>query len=164
MSHGRKPRRPGRISMNPIALARNNATRLTADEISLAINPLRAAARALREGVATEWEWAIVVSAMNVAQAIEAQGVVRGLAEHLRSSELALQGIQRRAMANGTWCPTALYYQELDAISEAVDLHEYQMQQLSYGEFRRALVRAEAEIRATGGRVVDVGQMEGMAA
>lgn len=164
MSHGRKTRRPGRISHDPIALARNNATRLTAKEISLAITPLRAAARALREGVATEWEWAVVVSAINVAQVIDKQGVVHGLAEHLHSAELALQGIQRRAMASGTSCATALYYQELDAIREAVDLHEYQMQQLSYGEFRRAVVRAEAEIRATGGRVVDVGQLEGMAA
>jgi len=164
MSHGRKPRRPGRISPNPIALARNNATRLTPAEISKAITPLRAAARALREGVATEWEWSVVASAMNVAQVIERQGVVRGLVEHLHSAELALQAIQQRAMSGGAWQATALYYQELDHITEAVDLHEFQMQQLSYGEFRRAVVRAEAEIRSAGGPVVDVGQMEGMAA
>ena len=164
MSHGRKTRRPGRISMNPIALARNNATLLTPAEISLAITPLRAAARALREGVATEWEWSIVASAINVAKAIEKQGVVRGLAEHLRSAELAVEAIQLRAMDGGTWHATALYYQELDHITTAVDLHEFQMQRLSYGEFRRALTSAEAEIRNSGGRVVDVREQEGMAA
>jgi hypothetical protein len=164
MSHGRPPRRQRRISLNPIALARNNAARLTVAEIALAINPLRAAAKALREGVATEWEWAIVASAMNVAQAIERQGIVKGLAEHLRSAEVALQAIERRAMAPGAWKATALYYQELDHIATAVDLHEYQLQQLSYGEFRRVVVCAEAEIRSAGGRVVDVGQMQGVLA
>jgi hypothetical protein len=119
MSHGRAPRRPRRISLNPIALARNNATRLTAAEIGLAIVPLQSAAKALREGVATEWQWSIVASAMNVAQAIEGQGIVKGLAEHLRSAELALQAIERRAMAAGVWKPTALYYQELDHIAAA---------------------------------------------
>lgn len=164
MSRGRKPRRPGRISRDPIALARNNATRLTAAEIAQAITPLRAAARALREGVATEWDWAIVASAINVAQAIDKQGIVRGLAEHLHSAEVALQGIYARAMTSGTWCATALYYQELDHITTAVDLHEFQAGKLSSGEWRSALKRAEAEIRSTGGRVVDVGQMQGMAA
>lgn len=164
MSHGRPPRRPRWISYHPVELARNNATRLTPAEIQKAIDPLRAAAKALREGVATEWQWAVVASAMNVAQAIERQGVVRGLAEHLHSAELALQAIERRSMATGMWLPTALYYQELDHIAAAVDLHEFQMQQLSYGEFRRVVVRAEADIRSAGGRVVDVGQLQGVSA
>ena len=127
----------------------------------MAIDPLRAAAKARREGVATERDWSIVVSPLHVAQAIEQQGIVRGLSEHLHSAEVALQEIERRAMATGTWCPTSLYYQELDHISAAVDLHEFQMTQLSYGEFRRALQRAVIEIKNTGGRVVDVGQMQG---
>jgi hypothetical protein len=45
-----------------------------------------------------------------------------------------------------------------------VDLHAYQVAQLSYGEFRQAVIRAAADIRATGGRMIDVGQLEGMAA
>lgn len=160
MTHGRKPRKPRRISLDPVRLARNGATRLTPAEISAAIDPLRAAARALREGVASEWDWSIVASAMNVAQAIERQGIVRGLQEHLRSAELALQGIQQRAMASGEWRPTSLYYQELDHISSAVDLHEYQLGQLAYSEFRQAVARAASEIRSTGGRVFEVGQLE----
>lgn len=164
MSRGRKTRRPGRISRDPIALARNNAARLTPAEIAQSITPLRAAARALREGVATEWDWAIVASAINVAQAIDRQGIVRGLAEHLHSAEGALHGIYARAMTSGTWCATALYYQELDHITTAVDLHEYQASKLSFGEWRRALKRAEDEIRSTGGRVVDVVQPQGLAA
>lgn len=164
MSHGRKPRRPGRISRDPIALARNNATRLTPAEISKTITPLRAAARSLREGVATEWDWSIVASAITVAQAIDKQGIVRGLAEHLHSAEIALQGIYARAMTSGTWCATALYYQELDHITTAVDLHEFQVGKLGFGEWRRALKRAEDEIRSTSGRVVNVAPVGSIAA
>lgn len=160
MTHGRKPRKPRPVSPDPLLLARNAATRLTPAEIATAIDPLRQAARALREGVATEWDWSVVASAINVAKAIERGGVVRGLAEHLHSAESALQAIERRAMASGAWQPTALYYWELDQINTAVDLHEFQMRQLAYGEFRRAVARAVAEIRSTSGRVVDVGQME----
>lgn len=42
----------GRISHAPIVLASNNAARLTPAEIAQTITPLRAAARALRDGVA----------------------------------------------------------------------------------------------------------------
>lgn len=160
MSRGRPPRRPRRISTNPIALARNSATLLTDAEIATAVVPLRAAEKSLREGVATEWDWSVVASALNVAQAIEAQGVVRGLGEHLRSADMALKAIERRAMTTGTWRPTALYWLELDQIKTAVDLHEFQMRSLSYGEFRKAVARAVAEIRSTGGRVIDIGQLE----
>lgn len=160
MSRGRPPRRPRRISLNPMALARDNATLLTAAEIASTIDPLRAAEKALREGVASEWDWSVVASAINVAKAIEAQGVVRGLAEHLGSAEIALQEIERRAISSGSWQSPTLYWLELDQIRTAVDLHEFQVRNLSYGEFRRAVARAMSEIRSTGGRVVDIGQLK----
>ena len=163
MTHGRKPRQQRWVARDPLALAKNTATRLTPAEMSTMIEPLRAAATALREGVATEWEWAIVVSAVNVAQAIDKLGIVRGLSEHLLCGELALRAIQQRAMATGTWSATSLYYQEIDHLDTAVDLHEFQIHQLSYGEYHNALRQAEAEIRSTGGIVVDVGR-ERMAA
>lgn len=164
MTHGRKPRQARWISRAPIELATAVATRLTAAELAAYFDPLRAAARALREGVATEWDWARVVSAVNVAQAVEQLGVVRGLGEHLHSAELALQAVHQRAMTNGAWHSTSLYYQELDQVNTAVDLHEFQLGQLSYGEFRQAFRRAADEVRSTGGQVVDIEQLERMAA
>ena len=155
MTGKRKPRQPGRV--NPFAFqgAINTATKLTPGEIASVIEPLNAAARALREGVADEDQWSRVVSAINVAQAIERQGVVRGLREHLHCAELALQGIRQRAVARtGEWDRTALYYQELDHINEAVDLHAFQLSQLSYGEYARAIRYAVGEIQSTGGVVI----------
>lgn len=150
----RKPRRPRWLPTDTLQLASRRVAKLSASEIADVMQPLKAAFQALRQGVATEWQWNIVASAINCAQAIEAQGVVKGLHEHLHAAELALQGIQRRAMATREWRPTALYYLELDSIRDAVDLHEFQLRQLSHGEAMRAIAYAEAEVRSTGGRVV----------
>lgn len=153
----RKPRRPRwAANCNTMELASRRVALLSHAEIAEVMLPLKAAFQALRQGVATEWQWSIVASSMNCAQAIERQGVVKGLHEHLRAAELALQGIQHRAMATGEWRSTALYYQELDNIKTAVDLHEFQLRQLSHGEAMRAIVYAEAEVRGTGGRTVEL--------
>lgn len=139
MTRGHKSRCQGRISRNPLELAKAEAARLTATEIAEPIACLRIAARALREGVATEWQWMLVATSLDLAQAIEQLGVVRGLSGHLHAAELALQGIYQRAMTSGAWCCTALYYQEPEDVTTMVDLHQFQLEQLSYGEFRRAI-------------------------
>ncbi|MEZ2293064.1 hypothetical protein [Variovorax sp. RCC_210] len=124
MSHSRTARRPRRTSLNPISLARNNATRPTAVDL------LQDAARSLREGVATEHEWSTVARAIVVAQSLERRGIVRGLGEHLHSAAIALQEIGRRAMDAGVWNATPLHLLELDVISTAIELHELQLQQI----------------------------------
>lgn len=152
MTHGRPPRRPRRVSFAPMRLAKNVATKLTPTEVALTIDPLRLAARHMREGVATEREWALLASAVNVAKTIERQRVVRGLAEHFHQAEEALNGISHRALAGSEWKPTALYWQEIEHINTLVDLHEYQLQHLSYGEAHRATRSAIATIQQAGGR------------
>ncbi|MCS4509173.1 hypothetical protein [Xylophilus ampelinus] len=154
MNGRRKPRVPRWISSNPIETAKAYAGRLTAAEMQTAMTPVREAFRVLREGVASEMDWATLVTATNVGDAIELQGVVRGVRAHIQAGQHALAGIQQRAMASGAWRPTALYFQELDAISAAVDIHEFQLRQLSFGEYRRAVARAIAEVRSAGGNVI----------
>ncbi|WP_171022547.1 hypothetical protein [Variovorax sp. 3P27G3] len=126
------------------------------------MNPLRGAVASLRRGVATELEWALAVTAVNIGDAIETQGVVRGLAGHLRSIDLALQEIGKRARSSGDWRPPALYYEERDLMDLLVDLHDHQVKSLSFGEFMRARDKAIAQTAsAPGGRVVDVDQLQG---
>ncbi len=103
---------------------------MKAREISKAIYPLQAAARALREGVATEHEWSTVARAIVVAQDLERRGIVRGLRGHLHNAAVALQEIGRRAMDAGVWIATPLHLLELDVIATAIELHELQLQQL----------------------------------
>ena len=162
MSHGRKPRKPRwLLTPDTLQLAAGRAAKLPASELSEILSPLALAFTKLREGVATEMDWATVCSAVNVSKAIERQGVVRGLAEHFTAAETALQEVQRRAMATGAWSPTALYYQELDNLREAVDLHAFQLRQLSRNEALRALRLAEAEVRSSGGRAIAVPALQG---
>lgn len=152
---GRKPRRiRWPATANTMALVCQRVALVTPAELAEVMAPLHAASRALREGVATEWQWSVLASSINAAMAVEKQGVVKGLHEHLHAAELALQGIYRRAMQGGTWRPTALYYLELDVINTAVDLHEFQLKQLSHGEVIRALDYAQAEVRSSGGKAI----------
>jgi hypothetical protein len=154
MSHGRKARRMRWAPTDTMALAAHRAGKLTQAELDGVLQPLQAALKALSDGVGTEMDWCQLASAVNLANAIEAQGIVKGLHEHLRAAELALQCIYRRAMPAGAWQPTALGYVEIDALNTAAELHAFQLGQLAHGEFNRALDWAEAEVRSSGGRMI----------
>ena len=149
MTHGRKPRKPRQIRTDAFMLARNNATRLTPAEIHDIMQPVQTCARLLREGVATEDQHAALQTALQIAQAIEHSRIMRGLQEHITSALQAMEGIARRALASGGWKPTALYYQELDAITTMVDLHRHQLQAVSAGELHTIVQRLIHRHRAS---------------
>lgn len=46
-----------------------------------------------------------------------------------------------------------LHFHELDAIHLLLDLHQFQLEQLSYGEFRRAYLTTEGQVKSRGGAV-----------
>jgi hypothetical protein len=148
--------RPRPITLDPITLAIHRASKPPAQDIEAVLAPMRCAFKSLREGVASELQWSVLASSVNVAMTIENQGVVTGLAAHLKAAEAALQGIYRRAMDAGEWKPTPLYWQEIEAIDEFIPLNKFQLEQLSRGEVIRALDKAEAVIRSIGGTVIDV--------
>lgn len=167
MSRSHKPRkayRPRQIAINTLEIALHRAAKPAPADRAEVLNILRLAAKALREGVATELQWSIVAGGVDVAKAIERQGIVRGLAEHLASAESSLQAIYDRAMATGTWKPTALHYYELDAVQTFVDLHVFQVNQLGRAEFLAAIDEAAGQIRANGGKVTMAHNLERMAA
>lgn len=165
MSRGRPPRRVRfQPAINMVDVVINRATTLTAGEMGRLMVPIRSALKALREGVATETQWCVLASSVEVALAIEDQGVVRGLREHLKSAEQALFGIRERALASGTWRQTALYYRELDDVVEAIRLHQFQLEQLSTREVSRAVEVAKTRVYQAGGRVIDVRLLEAAAA
>lgn len=153
MSRNKKPRkayRPRQIACNTLDIALHHAAKPTEDDLQDVLQPIAQCVKALREGVATEGQWAIAAGAVQMAISIERQGVVRGLLGHLASAERALQGIYRRAMDAGAWAPTALYYQELDALHTFLELHTFQIRQLGRREFIRAIDGAERQVRKDG--------------
>jgi hypothetical protein len=156
MTHGRKPRRARwpASSIDTMATAKARVALVTPEDQASVTAPLDAAFAALRRGVGGEWDWAHACSAVNCALAIEKQGIVKGLREHLHSAELALLAISQRAMSNGHWQATTLFDAEIEAIDTAIDLHKFQLQKLSNGEVIKALDYAQAEVRSTGGKVL----------
>lgn len=139
MSHGRKPRRPrwpARVDILQAAKAR--AAKLTPQEVATIIEPARNALVAMREGRATEREWLELACTVTMALSIEAQGVVRGLIEHLTSADNALTAIAERANQPTGWKPTALYFNEIEAVATLVSLFAFQLGNLSGAEFEDA--------------------------
>jgi hypothetical protein len=92
---------------------------------------IKAACRALREGVGTREQWLTVATAVQRAKDIEREGRVRGMVEYLQSADTALRAIYTRADQLLGWCPVPLEFDELDALQTFVDLHALQMRQLS---------------------------------
>ena len=167
MSRNKKPRRPYRprqIAVNTLEIALHHAAKPPKEDRAEVLRILHQAAKALREGVATHTQWSIISGHVAVGEAIERQRVVRGLTEHLASADAALQSIYNRAMATGTWKPTALHYYELDAVQTFVNLHAFQVNQLSRKEYLAAINAAEKETIAQGHTATMVPDLERLAA
>jgi hypothetical protein len=139
---------------NPIALAIRGASKLADHERARILQPVRIAFGKLREGTATEGDWATLASACNVAMAIELQGVVKGLREHLHSTELALASINKRAQDDEGRYPYALHIAEIEQLETFVTVHAFQLSELCRSEYNKACSYAVAEVASSGGRVL----------
>lgn len=169
MSANKKPRkayRPRPVTADTMVLALNRAAKPAPADRAEVLGMLRQANTALREGVATEQQWAIAAGAVSVALAIERQGIVRGLMEHLVTAGKALEAIYDRAMRNGggRWVRVTLYYQELDALHTFMDLHAFQLNQLGRAEFLAAIDRAQRHTITQGDTATVVRDLERLAA
>jgi hypothetical protein len=153
MKHG--PRRRVRRT-DAIGLAVNGAQLLADQERARILQPLQTAFTNMRQGIGSDYDWAQLASAMNVAQAIEHQGVVHGLAGHLHRAELTLQTMHRRAEEDaGSRYPYAMHLAEIETLHTAVDLYAFQLSKLSRTEYRRACQYAFAEVLSTGGVAIE---------
>lgn len=158
-----QPRQPRPVVADTMGLVLRQATRLTAVERERILRPLHAAWKALREGVGSLQQWQVVDSHNSLSQAIESQGIVRGLDGHFIAAQQALGSIYARAWSGaadptvactGHWTPTALHWHEIDAVSTGLELFEFQLQHLSAHELGNALHLAVQRVTEAGGRVV----------
>ena len=147
-----------RTVKDPISTAWKYSTRLTAAELADIVAPVRACLAAAAAGVATELQHLVLNTQTILAMEIERTRIVRGLAGHIAQAQAALESWELRAMASGAWLPAALEFAEQDALATFVDLHEFQLQQLSAGEIHRASQRMIARAQSAGGQVVHVAQ------
>jgi malonyl CoA-acyl carrier protein transacylase len=167
MAGNKKPRkayRPRPVTAHTMALATDNAAKPAAADRAEVLAMLSQAVKALREGVATELQWSIVAGSVTVALAIERQGVVRGLLEHLQSAEQALQAIYDRATSSGRWMRATLYFHELDVLADFLSFHTFQVNQLGRAEFLAAIDAAQKHTIAQGHTATLARDLERLAA
>lgn len=151
----RIPRQPRYAELcDTVEKVTNNVALITATEAKRLMGPIKAALVAMREGQATELDWQHLVTCAAIGLSIDTKGVVRGLFEHFTTADLALERVAARFRAAGQWKPTALWFDELDAITTMVELHEFQIKQLSAKEYEDAYAHAVAEIVRVGGKLV----------
>lgn len=138
---------------NPLMVFNQHNSKLTPAEVAETMGPLRTAFAHIREGVATHNEYVVLHSIMLIAAEIELMGIVRGLQEHINAALLACESYQARSGHADNWRPSAVHFHELDALREMVDLHEFQLQQLTAREVHQAARRLIARTKSAGGDV-----------
>lgn len=151
----RAKRQARTLDENLISKVLVNVAKLTPAEVAQAITPMRAAMLNLKRRTATELDWMWLSTCAQIAMSIERQGVVRGLAHHLQAALDVCSAINVRARTTGQWCSPCLRGPEIEALDTAIDLHEYQLQQLSYGEFIRASEHTRQYATSTGAVVIE---------
>lgn len=153
-------RRKPRLTRWPAIVPSRLASALSPAERSEATAAALDGFRALREGVAKEVSWAFVVSAMNMADGFELRVRQSGARGHIQAAQIALDEAMRRAMATGTWCPPTLFLQEIDDIRVGLEIYQVRLRGCTYGEYRRVLDYARAEVLSTGGVELRVDQVQ----
>lgn len=139
--------------VDTIGKAIRYASGLLPSEQADTMAPARACTELLRECKATEDHLIILRTQLRIAMGIEASGIVRGLREQFEGALAAIDAIEARSNAGGTWRQSALYAQELAAIREAVRWHAFQLQHVSAGELRAAAQKLIAQTQSSGGEL-----------
>lgn len=139
-AHGRKLQHgTAHVKGDALSVAVYRACKISPAARSLVLQPAIQAIEALRKGQLTHGQWAALKAAADVGLAIERLGVVKGLRDQFDGAMQSLEAVYRRAIRTDGWVPGAVYAHELTAITEAVHLHKFQLDQLGRGELIDAL-------------------------
>ena len=90
---------------------------------------------------------------VDMALAIERQGVVRGLSEFWQLADEVVRSLYDRANVKGEWVSPTLWAEEINVLNQFLDMHHYQIQQLSRSEYSAAIKSAHGRIRGQGYKV-----------
>lgn len=154
----RKTTRRRRTALtNPIALALHKATGFTPVELSRIEAQLRDHFGALRSGDGTRYHFAGVCTACELGLAIESRGIVRGLRDQFQAAERLLLELRGKAEIGGGWINPILTGPQLSQLDELIDLHLFQLKQLSYGEYQAAWRLMVGRVTSSGGDLIREG-------
>lgn len=143
------------VMLNPLDHIKSRIALLTQAECDGIMDPVHKSHKAMREGVATHWDWCTLCTVVNIGLAIE-KVALKGARGHLEAAYLSLDLVGNRATtADGTWRGTALHFFEMDAIRDAIDIFPQQLRLISFAEYQRARRMVEKQVREMGGRIFD---------
>lgn len=141
----RRPRWPA--ATNTFELAASRAARLDPQQVSQLMDVLAQQVDALRRGEATETDLSRVRGSCLLSRFIQDQGVVRVVDnDTIDRACAAADAIHGRAWADSTWRTPTLYAAEITALTDLLVIHRFQLENLSWGEFRAALDSAKGYI------------------
>lgn len=159
MTHGRKPRRPRHIDMNTWHTATLLSIKLQPSEIADAIAPGLAACAALPTGDYSEDQFLLINTMLRIGLEIEHAGIVKGLKADIEAAIALTDAIYDRATAGGQFTPVVVPQAEQEVLVWAMQLHKFQLEQVSAGEVRRITAKIMAQTRSRGGTVKIVERM-----
>lgn len=144
--------------VDPIAAAMDSAALCSSQEINRVLHILHQCRRALMQGCATKLQVGIMAGSCTLAQAVEDIGVVKGLGGHITVCNDALETVRKRYEAApqtrserlARWGKTGLRFDEAEAIKTFVEVHSFQLRQLSRAEFTQAANLAVARANSAG--------------
>lgn len=156
MSGRTKPRVPRRYTrvVNPLAHLLTHSSKLRPQEIEQVIAPKRVALLGATRAELTEQGFNELCTALNIGEAIETQGVVRGVQYQLARARAVLESVGHSMDTPNGWVPHALRWDALEALDVLLTIHHYQLQQLQYNEYQAACRLAEARVASERGLVI----------
>jgi hypothetical protein len=143
------------VNFSTVDLAMSGAAKLPAADVAAIIEGVGACATRVKTGAGTEVDWGTLAGHIDLAQAIERGGVVRGMSGHLATIRTRVYAIRDRAKATTTWAAPEVTTDEAEAIDLLLDLHKFQIEALSRSELRTALKRAVG-VNTSGGNTVEM--------
>lgn len=159
MTHGRKPRRPRHIRLNTWHTATLLSTKLQSAEIADMLSPALAACAALPTGYYSEDQFLVIHTMLRIGLGIENAGIVKGLKTDIKEAIALTDAIYDRATAGGQFTPVVVSQAEQETLLWAMQLHQFQLEQVSAGEVRRITEKIIAQTRSRGGIIKIVERM-----
>ena len=134
---------PASFMASPVGFALARARKLNAQELQTLLEPLRTAVTAYRDAQMTHDHWNDLDGAAELSRRVERLGVVKGLGEEIGRFKSTLQALKTTASPLGSdeWTAPVPTPATAATLDELVQIHEFQLSQLSMNEFRKVVLQ-----------------------
>lgn len=137
----RKPYRPKPVARSTVTAALLAATKLTDVERDSIIAPSRQFLIDAQESGMTEKAYLDLQVSMHAGLGIENSGIITGLRAEFEAGIEALDEIVDMCLVDVIWIPSVPTCGQIATLENALDMHDFQLQQLAASEYQRIIRR-----------------------